>query len=186
MAAGRNTYHQSSSLENSLTQLAISSKESRELHRLITSVPAKTLHQYTLNRLREATNPSTPSAPEHHLSQASFTAIADFFVGLHPPPKCHCVRCHEEYFEIENDDRSCTVPHDDNSTFVECVGRGVKKGCGRMDESEYKTLWQCCGKTVEGDGGQGPPDGWCYEGKHTVNQTRVFGWVLIPEYILLD
>jgi len=33
-------------------------------------------------------------------------------------------------------------------------------------------LWQCCGKTVEGDGDQGPPDGWCYEGKHTTDIKR--------------
>jgi len=48
----------------------------------------------------------------------------------------------------------------------------VRKGRGGEDGSEYETLWQCCGKTVEGDGDQGPPDGWCYEGKHTTDIRR--------------
>ena len=171
-------YRPMSPLQNSLSQLAVHSdsesqtspeQQSQKLYRLIASVPAKTLHQYTLSKLRTATNPSTSSAPEHHLSHASLAAVADFFVDLHPPPRLHCVRCHKEYVEVENDDRSCTVAHDDDSTFVERVGRGVRKGRGGEDGSEYETLWQCCGKTVEGDGDQGPPDGWCYEGKHTVN-----------------
>jgi hypothetical protein len=69
--------------------------------------------------------------------------------------------------EIENDDRSCLVPHDDDSALVERVGRAAKRRGGEGGPV-YETLWQCCGKTVEGDGDQGPPDGWCYEGRHTV------------------
>jgi hypothetical protein len=34
-------------------------------------------------------------------------------------------------------------------------------------------LWGCCGKTVEGDGDMGPPDGWCYEGMHTVSRALI-------------
>jgi hypothetical protein len=49
------------------------------------------------------------------------------------------------------------MPHDDDSAEIFSV-----KGRGR------ETLWQCCGKTVEGEGDMGPPDGWCYEGFHTV------------------
>ncbi|KAI6101672.1 hypothetical protein EDD16DRAFT_1482335, partial [Pisolithus croceorrhizus] len=33
----------------------------------------------------------------------------------------------------------------------------------------YETLWGFCGKTAEGNGGEGPPDGWCYEGRHTAD-----------------
>ena len=170
-------YRPMSPLQNSLSQLAVHSdsesqsspeQQSQKLYRLIASVPAKTLHQYTLSKLRSATNPSTSSASEHHLSHATLAAVADFFVDLHPPPKLHCVRCHKEYVEIENGDRSCTVAHDDESTIVERVGRGARRGRGGEDGSEYETLWQCCERTVEGDGNQGPPDGWCYEGKHTV------------------
>ncbi|KAF9651201.1 hypothetical protein BDM02DRAFT_3091664 [Thelephora ganbajun] len=170
-----------SPLQNSLSQLAVHSdsesqpspeQQSQKLYRLIASVPAKTLHQYILSKLRVATNPSTPSTSEHHLSHATLAAVADFFVDLHPPPKLHCVRCHKEYVEVENDDRSCTVAHDDESTLVERIGRGVRRGRGGEDGSEYETLWQCCGKTVEGDGDQGPPDGWCYEGKHTTDVKR--------------
>ena len=175
-------YRPMSPLQNSLSQLAVNSdsesqsspeQQSQKLYRLIASVPAKTLHQYALARLRTATNPSTSSTPEHHLSHATLAAVADFFADLHPPPKLHCVRCHKEYVEVENDDRSCTVAHDDESTFVERVGRSAGRTRGGEDGSEYETLWQCCGRSVEGDGDQGPPDGWCYEGKHTVSTTPV-------------
>lgn len=174
-------YRPMSPLQNSLSQLAVHSdsesqsspeQQSQKLYRLIGSVPAKTLHEYTLSKLRAATNPSTSSTPEHHLSHAALAAVADFFVDLHPPPKLHCVRCHKEYVEVENDSRSCTIAHDDESTLVERVGRGARRGRGGEDGSEYETLWQCCEKTVEGDGNQGPPDGWCYEGKHTVSWPR--------------
>jgi len=174
-------YRPMSPLQNSLSQLAVHSdsesqsspeQQSQKLYRLIASVPAKTLHQYALSKLRVATNPSTSSAFEHHLPHATLAAVADFFVDLHPPPRLHCVRCHKEYVEVENDDRSCTVAHDDESTLVERVGRGAGRVRGGEGGSEYETLWQCCEKTVEGAGDQGPPDGWCYEGKHTVNQTR--------------
>lgn len=170
-------YRPMSPLQNSLSQLAVHSdsesqcgpeQQPQKLYRLVASVPPKTLYQYTLSKLRAATNLSTSSAPEHHLSHATLAAVADFFVDLHPPPRLHCVRCHKEYVEVENDDRSCTVPHDDESTFVERVGRSAGRGRGGEDGFEYETLWQCCESTVEGAGDQGPPDGWCYEGKHTV------------------
>ena len=175
-------YRPMSPLQNSLSRLAVHSdsesqctpeQQPQKLYRKIASIPAKTLHQYTLSKLRATTSPSTSSNPEHHLSHAALAAVADFFADLHPPPKLHCVRCHKEYVEVENDDRSCTVAHDDESTFVERVGRGTRRGRGGEDGSEYETLWQCCGKTVEGDGNQGPPDGWCYEGKHTVNRSYI-------------
>ncbi|KAG2066423.1 hypothetical protein BDR04DRAFT_1106737 [Suillus decipiens] len=38
-----------------------------------------------------------------------------------------------------------------------------------VDRAAYETLWGCCGRTVEGTGDMGPPDGWCYEGRHTVS-----------------
>jgi len=175
-------YRPMSPLQNSLSRLAMHSdsesqcspeQQPQKLYHLIASIPPKTLHQYTLSKLRAATNLSTSSTSEHHMSHATAAAIADFFVDLHPPPKLHCVRCHKEYVEVENDDRSCTVAHDDESTLVERVGRGTRRGRGGEDGSEYETLWQCCGKTVEGDGDQGPPDGWCYEGKHTVTQPQI-------------
>ena len=183
-------YRPMSPLQNSLSQLAVNSdsesqsspeQQPQKLYRLIASVPAKTLQQYSLAKLRAATNPSTSSTSEQHLSHATLAAVVDFFAGLHPPPKLHCVRCHKEYVEVENDDRSCTVPHDDESTFVERVGRGAGRRRGGEEGSEYETLWQCCGKTVEGDGDQGPPDGWCYEGKHTVNQPHTF----VPDLVSL-
>ena len=175
-------YRPMSPLQNSLSRLAVRSdsetqsgpeQQSQKLYRQIASVPAKTLHQYALSKLRAATNLSTSSTSEHHLSHETLAAVADFFADLHPPPKLHCVRCHRDYVEVENDDRGCTVAHDDESTFVERVGRATRKGRGGEDGSEYETLWQCCGKTVEGDGDQGPPDGWCYQGKHTASCLRI-------------
>lgn len=50
--------------------------------------------------------------------------------------------------------------HDDDSAEVSRVNRD---GYG-----EYETLFRCCGRTVQGEGDMGPPDGWCFEGQHTV------------------
>ena len=120
------------------------------LHTLITTIPPKTLHTYVLSHIA--------TAPPDIL-----VALASFFATLAPPPLLHCVRCHVDYTEVENSDRSCRVPHDDNSADVEWVGRS-------RGDSEYETYYGCCGKTVEGEGDLGPPDGWCYEGMHTVSQ----------------
>ncbi|KAJ7227222.1 hypothetical protein GGX14DRAFT_628910 [Mycena pura] len=117
------------------------------LRNLIQSIPPKTLHLYTLSHLA--------TAPPQ-----LFTHLSQFFSALEVPPTLHCVRCHKGYFEVENSDRSCLVAHDDDSAEVERVGAG------------YETLWGCCGKTVEGNGDSGPPDGWCYEGLHTTDLKR--------------
>lgn len=122
------------------------------LHSLVTSIPAKTLHSFVLDNI--------PAAPPDTLS-----ALASFFATLSPPPVLHCVRCHEDYTDIENGDRSCRVPHDDESAEVEWAGH--KRG-----NSDYETFYGCCDKTVEGEGDLGPPDGWCYEGMHTVSQVN--------------
>ncbi|KAI9000674.1 hypothetical protein BD414DRAFT_451205 [Trametes punicea] len=126
----------------------------------IASIPPKILHSYVLARI--------PSQPEETLP-----TLASFFSELAPPPKLHCVRCHKDYVEVENDDRSCLVPHDDESAEVERVGTTIRanRAPGTVGAT-YETLWGCCGKIVEGDGDQGPPDGWCYEGKHTTDIKR--------------
>jgi hypothetical protein len=143
----------------------------KPLHTLIASVPAQTLHAYTLAHLIPPSQPLSPLTfphiplPTDPPAPETLTALTDFFARLVPPPRLHCVRCHKWYFEVENTDRSCLVPHNDESAEVERVGAsGRRSGIG----TEYETLWGCCGKTVEGDGDMGPPDGWCYEGKHTV------------------
>ncbi|EIN11044.1 hypothetical protein PUNSTDRAFT_142904 [Punctularia strigosozonata HHB-11173 SS5] len=127
------------------------------------AVPAKTLHAYTLSHLPNA-DPSVLSA------------LSLFYSSLTPPPRLHCVRCHKEYVEIENDDRSCLLPHDDESAVVERIGVNNmrKKGPGGTvrEGATFETRWGCCDKTVEGDGDQGPPDGWCYEGRHTTDIRR--------------
>ena len=132
------------------------------LYNLIASVPPQTLHSYTLNHLSSAPLTFLPlqtsTAPP---SPRTLTILTQFFASLTPPPRLHCVRCHRDFFELENTDRSCTVAHDDDSAIVERVRTGLG--------TEYETRWGCCEKTVEGDGDMGPPDGWCYEGKHTVS-----------------
>lgn len=125
------------------------------LQALLLTIPPKILHDYTLAQLQETAEP---------LSPLTLTVLTSFFSALTPPPLLHCARCHKGFFDVENNDRSCTVPHDDDTALIERVGKGNGRVAG-----EYETLWGCCGRTVEGDGDQGPPDGWCYEGRHTVS-----------------
>ncbi|KAK7033156.1 hypothetical protein R3P38DRAFT_2921077 [Favolaschia claudopus] len=116
---------------------------------LIQSIPPKTVHSYILSHLSAA-------------SPQALIGVSEFFRFLEVPPTLHCVRCHKGYFDVENNDRSCLIGHDDESAEVERVGKGAG----------YETLWGCCGKTVDGDGDMGPPDGWCYEGMHTTDLKR--------------
>ncbi|KAF8345635.1 hypothetical protein F5887DRAFT_1190560 [Amanita rubescens] len=132
------------------------------LYSLIRSVPPQVFHAYSLDRLElEAPEPPSPT---------TLTKLTSFFSTLVPPPKLHCVRCHKSFFGVENTDRSCLVPHDDDSAEVERISLSKAKDLNLA--SEYETLWGCCGRTVEGDGDMGPPDGWCYEGKHTTDIKR--------------
>ena len=119
----------------------------------IAAIPPKVLHAYVLARLANVPEETLPT-------------LAALFAELAPPPRLHCVRCHKDFVEVENDARSCLVPHDDESAEVERVGT-AKRVPGTVGAT-FETLWGCCGKIVEGDGDQGPPDGWCYEGMHTV------------------
>ncbi|KAM5534421.1 hypothetical protein V8D89_011888 [Ganoderma adspersum] len=126
----------------------------------IAAIPPKVLHAYLLARLA--------NVPEETLP-----VLAALFAELAPPPRLHCARCHKDFVEVENDSRSCLVPHDDESAEVERVG--TAKRAGRVQGTvgtTFETLWGCCGKIVEGDGDQGPPDGWCYEGMHTTDIKR--------------
>ena len=122
---------------------------------LVTRIPPKTLHAYVLAHISDAP-PDT------------LASLASFFSTLKPPPLLHCVRCHTDYREVDNDNRSCCVAHDDYGGNIEWIG-----GIGR-NGSEYETHYNCCGKTVEGEGDEGPPPGWCYEGMHTVSLSDLF------------
>lgn len=140
------------------------------LYALLQSIPPKIMHEYILTHLA----PSLPLPPTSPQTQAPLpplvlTVLTSFFSALTPPPLLHCARCHAGFFEVENNDRSCTVAHDDDSAEVERVSRTSRLNVGgEGGGARYETLWGCCGRTVEGDGDMGPPDGWCYEGKHTV------------------
>ncbi|KAI0677189.1 hypothetical protein C8Q78DRAFT_1180395 [Trametes maxima] len=126
----------------------------------IAAIPPKVLHAYVLSRISSQPEPALPP-------------LAAFFAELAPPPRLHCVRCHKDFVEVENDDRSCLVPHDDESAEVERVGttKRANRAPGAIGAT-FETLWGCCGQIVEGNGDQGPPDGWCYEGKHTTDIKR--------------
>jgi hypothetical protein len=141
-----------SGTDEQITDLAATAEAERiaeSLDALISSIPAKILHEYTVSHLRNASPPT-------------LFALSTFFSALSPPELLHCVRCHKEYFEVENSDRSCLVAHDDDSAEVERVGAGKARASGKAGAG-YETLWGCCGKVTEGDGSEGPPDGWCYE-----------------------
>jgi hypothetical protein len=142
-----------------LSEPASTTPDPETLSTLLKAVPAKTLHAYTLSHLSNAEPPV-------------LAALSSFYSTLTPPPRLHCVRCHKDYVEVENDDRSCVLPHDDESASVERIGLNStrRKGPGGTvrEGATFETRWGCCDKTVEGDGDQGPPDGWCYEGRHTV------------------
>ena len=99
-----------------------------ELLSLIKLVPPQTLYEYVLAHLPTAT-------------ESEATTLATFFKQLTPPPRFHCARCHKEYTEVENTDRSCHVAHDDESAIVEHVGSTKRH--------TYETLWGCCNRTVE-------------------------------------
>ncbi|KAI6120817.1 hypothetical protein EDD17DRAFT_1761808 [Pisolithus thermaeus] len=146
--------------------------DSKALYDLMLTIPPKTLHAYTLTHLRPLSpepsssrlynTPGTGTIPSPP-SPDTVIKLHRFFATLAPPPLLHCVRCHADFYDIENEekDRACRVPHDDESALV-----------SRVTGGGYETLWGCCGKTVEGDGGEGPPDGWCYEGRHTADTKR--------------
>jgi len=156
----------------------------------------------TLSPFLNSQNQNQPQQPDAQ----TLTILTRFFRTLEPPPKLHCVRCHRGYFELENNDMACRVPHDDDSAIVERVrvavgstsgsrrdrdggaysssperGGGSPSARKRIDtrskrreiESEYETTYGCCGRTVAGDGDMGPPDGWCYEGAHTVSNIDI-------------
>ena len=135
----------------------------------IKKVPAKTFHDFALSQLANA-------------DESTLKVLAAFFENLKPPPKLHCVRCHKDFTEVENDDRSCLVPHDDESAEVERVGRALDlRASVDTPASSYQTLWGCCGKVTDGDGSHGPPDGWCYEGKHTVRLSTMISRHASPD-----
>lgn len=125
----------------------------QNLKGLLKSVPAKTLHSYLASRVNK-------------LAPSELISLQQVLSELEPPPLLHCVRCHNDFTDIENTDHSCQVPHDDESAAVQYRAK-TKTTLGG-----HETFYACCGQTVEGEGELGPPDGWCYEGRHTVDVKR--------------
>lgn len=108
----------------------------KRLQALVKSLPPKSFHSAIASRLQEA-NPD------------QVAVLTQLLEGVEPPALLHCARCHSDYYDEENYERSCVMDHDDDSTEV-------KHG---------ETTWGCCANTVRGPE---TPLGWCYEGKHTV------------------
>ncbi|KAF6746192.1 hypothetical protein DFP72DRAFT_923382 [Ephemerocybe angulata] len=98
----------------------------------------------------------------------SSNLLTDFFRTLVPPPTPLRALPQSLLRPRKHRHTSCRVPHDDDSALVERVGVSSSSA----DAATYQTLWGCCGGVVEGDGDQGPPDGWCYEGMHTIDTRR--------------
>jgi len=125
----------------------------KSLHDLVKSVPAQTLRTYTLAALAR-TNATEPSL---------FPGLARFFATLERPPELHCVRCHWDYLEVENNDHSCCIEHDDEAT-------GIQQG--GSEGKEYQVHMACCGKMFGVDDCGETPDGLCFEGRHTTDAMR--------------
>ncbi|KAG8930001.1 hypothetical protein FRC03_005995 [Tulasnella sp. 419] len=144
MSASSTIIDQSPSGRSSATAC---SEDLEKLIEKVTSIPPKTLRKSLLERLKSTSSVPTPD---------QVTALLSALDGIEPPPTLHCARCHKDYLEEDNMDRSCVMDHDDDSTEVEA---------GHV-------TWGCCGQTVPGDGSDGPPPGWCYEGKHTPDRSK--------------
>ena len=155
---------------------AVGPNDTKILYDRMLTIPPKTLHAYTLAHIRPeapvpltiVSSPALGSLFNNTLrppSPDTVTKLTAFFSTLAPPPLLHCMRCHKDFYDIENEekDKACRVAHDDESALVSRVS-GASGG-------SYETLWGCCGQTASGDGSEGPPDGWCYEGRHTVSQS---------------
>src|SRR6202044_3329312 len=100
------------------------------LHSLLLTIPPKILSDYILTQLNPSTEPDTDTqSPICSLSPLTLTVLTSFFASISPPPLLHCARCHKGFFDVENDDRSCTVGHDDDSAEVERVGSS-SRGAG--------------------------------------------------------
>ena len=62
----------------------------------VRSYPPKSFHDALLHRLDSAT-------PEQ------VSVLASLLEGLTPPLQLHCARCHHDYYEEDNGDRSCIM-----------------------------------------------------------------------------
>ena len=65
---------------------------------------------------------STPIPRLCHCNPQHLLRKANIIVSWRHPPKLHYLRCHRGYFEFENPDTACPIPHDDDSAIIERVG----------------------------------------------------------------
>ena len=92
------------------------------LRALIADIPPITLRNFVLSKLD---NPSQELAD----------SLSLVLTGLQKPEMLHCLRCHKDYFEDDNTDTICQMPHDDEEE--------------RDSEDIYTARWPCCGYEVD-------------------------------------
>jgi hypothetical protein len=70
---------------------------------------------------------------------------------------------HPPHFVVLQNDAAATNYHEtDNDDSAEILHNSRRVW-------NYKTLYGCCGRTVEGEWDTGSQDEWCYEGRHMVS-----------------
>src|SRR5258706_4846325 len=82
------------------------------LRGVVQACPPKILHSWILDRLDPDSQIAFPTL------EADMPTISAFFSGLEPPQAKHCVRCHLDYYDVDNGPRSCVMEHDDESAVV--------------------------------------------------------------------
>ncbi|KAF6746196.1 hypothetical protein DFP72DRAFT_923389 [Ephemerocybe angulata] len=120
---------------------------------------------------RTTTTTTTKPRTDDKLTPEALTLLTDFFRTLVPHPQLHCVRCHKALLRPRKH-RQWTPAAASRTTTTAPSSERVGVSSSSADAATYQTLWGCCGGVVEGDGDQGPPDGWCYEGMHTIDTRR--------------
>ena len=90
------------------------------LRGVVKACPPKILHSWILDRLDPDSEIAFPTL------EADMPTVSAFFSGLEPPQAEHCVRCHLDYYDVDNGPRSCVMEHDDESAVVVRSIQGVK------------------------------------------------------------
>ncbi|KAF8060880.1 hypothetical protein FPV67DRAFT_1511938 [Lyophyllum atratum] len=96
-------------------------------------------------------------------SPGQLEGLSSLLAPLTPKSKelVHCVRCHEEYRESENNEEACQIEHDDDGEDEEFSS----------DEGEPRFVRSCCMDVWDGEDDSYQP--YCVEDCHTTDPTEV-------------
>ena len=61
--------------------------------------------------------------------------VLDFFAAVEVPTELHCARCHQNFYEDANTDKSCEIEHDDEPEF--------------SYNGDDEAVYLCCGYSVD-------------------------------------